>query len=128
MADFQIETGRWRGVAREDRVCKECGKREIEDVEHWLLRCEKWKTHRQPLIAMVQEHYGVDQDDLAAVIVYLACRNYKVLSLSLTCGMRDLIELLVQCLEDLWLTLIFVSFMLMYVCSHVWCYTGPIWS
>ncbi len=24
--------------------------------------------------------YGVDQDDLAAVILYLACRNYKVLS------------------------------------------------
>ena len=49
-------------------------------MEHWLLRCEKWKTHRQPLIAMVQEYYEVDQVDLAAVILYLACRNYKVLS------------------------------------------------
>ncbi len=41
--------------------------------------------------------------------------------------MRDLIDFLVQYLEDLWLTFIFVSFMLMYalVC---WCYTGPIWS
>ena len=37
MAAFQIETGRWRGVVREDRVCKECGKGEVEDVEHWLL-------------------------------------------------------------------------------------------
>ena len=54
---FQIETGRWHGLVREDRVCKECGKGEVEDVEHWLLRCEKWKTHRQPLIAMVQKHY-----------------------------------------------------------------------
>ena len=33
-----------------------------------------------PLMAMVQEHYEVDQVDLAAVILYLACRNYKVLS------------------------------------------------
>ena len=73
-AAFQIETGRWHGVVREDRVCKECGKGEVEDVEQWLLRCEKWKTHRQPLIAMVQEHYEVDQ----------------------VCGMRDLIELLAQ--------------------------------
>ena len=32
------------------------------------------------LMAMVQEHYEVDQVDLAAVILYLACRNYKVLS------------------------------------------------
>ena len=79
-AAFQIETGRWRGVAREDRICKECGKGEVEDVEHWLLRCETWKTHREPLIAIVQEHYEVDQDDLAAVILSLACRNYEVLS------------------------------------------------
>ena len=61
-------------MVREDRVCKECGKGEVEDVKQWLLRCEKWKTHRQPLIAMVQEHYKVDQ----------------------VCGMRDLIELLAQ--------------------------------
>ena len=80
MAAFQIETGRWHGVAREDRICEECGKGEVEDVEHWLLRCETWKTHREPLIAMVQEHYEVDQDNLAAVILSLACRNYKVLS------------------------------------------------
>ena len=78
-ATFQIETGRWCGVTREDRVCKECGKGEVEDVEHWLLGCEKWKTHRQPLIAMVQEHYEVDQDDLAAVILSLACRNYIII-------------------------------------------------
>ena len=80
-AAFQIETGRWRGVVREDRVCKECGKGEVEDVEHWLLRCEKWRTHRQPLMVMVQKHYEVDQVDLAAVILYLACRNYKVLAI-----------------------------------------------
>ena len=36
-AVFQIKTGRWRGVAREDRICKECGNGEVEDVEHWLL-------------------------------------------------------------------------------------------
>ena len=59
MAAFQIETGRWRGVARDDRICKECGKGEVEDVEHWLLRCETCKTHREPLIAMVEEHSEV---------------------------------------------------------------------
>ena len=48
-AAFQIETGRWHGVAREDRICEECGKGEVEAVEHWLLRCETWKTHREPL-------------------------------------------------------------------------------
>ena len=80
-AAFQMETGRWRGVARENRICKECGKGEVEDVEHVeLLMCETWKTHREPLIAIVQEHYEVDQEDLAAIILSLACRSYKVLS------------------------------------------------
>ena len=46
-AAFQIETGRWQGVAREERVCKECGSGEVEDVEHWLLRCAAWKTIRE---------------------------------------------------------------------------------
>ena len=92
---------------------KSVEKGEVDDVEHWLLRCETWKIHREPLIVMVQEHYEVAlqnldegegeipinsctnlfavlahkcnrrfQDDLqlAAVILSLACRNYKVLS------------------------------------------------
>ena len=44
-AGLQIETGRWRGVAREERVCKECGSGEVEDVEHWMMRCVAWKSH-----------------------------------------------------------------------------------
>ena len=52
-AAFQMETGRWRGVAREERVCEECGSGEVEDVEHWLVRCEAWKTLREPLLARV---------------------------------------------------------------------------
>ena len=35
-AAFQIEMGRWYGVKREERVCKECDSREVEDVGHWL--------------------------------------------------------------------------------------------
>ena len=54
------------------------------------------KHGRSTLIAIVQEHYEVDQDDLAAVILSLACRNYKCYLLSLICGMQDLTELLVQ--------------------------------
>ena len=36
-AAFQMETGRWQGAKREDRVCKECNSGEVEDVTHWLL-------------------------------------------------------------------------------------------
>ena len=49
-AAFQVETGRWQGVKREDRVCKECGSGEVEGVTHWLLRCPAWSSLRQPLL------------------------------------------------------------------------------
>ena len=37
-APFQIETGRWKGVPREERVCRECGtNEEIEDCNQSLV-------------------------------------------------------------------------------------------
>ena len=27
-------------MARQERVCKECDSGEVEDVDHWLMRCE----------------------------------------------------------------------------------------
>ena len=41
-AAFQIEMGRWHGVKREDRICKECDSGEVEEVCHWLLQCSAW--------------------------------------------------------------------------------------
>ena len=31
-AELGIEIGRWHGLRREDRVCKECGSGEVEDT------------------------------------------------------------------------------------------------
>ena len=33
-APFQIEIGRWKGIARDGRICKECESGEVEDVSH----------------------------------------------------------------------------------------------
>ena len=38
-AELGIEIGRWHGLRREDRVCKECGRGEVEDTEHFVMRC-----------------------------------------------------------------------------------------
>ena len=54
-AGFQIETGRWRGVIRQERVCKECDSGEVEDVDHWLIRCEAWKFQRGLLHGSLDE-------------------------------------------------------------------------
>ena len=41
-APLQIETGRWKGVPRGESLCRECGMNEVEDCDHWLLRCSRW--------------------------------------------------------------------------------------
>ena len=38
-AELGIEIGRWHGLIREDRVYKECGSGEVEDTEHFVMRC-----------------------------------------------------------------------------------------
>ena len=37
--ELEIEIGRWHGLRREDRVYKECGNGEVEDTEHFVMRC-----------------------------------------------------------------------------------------
>ena len=49
-------------------MCKECENGEVEDVEHWLLRCAAWKTLREPLLARAQEHQEGDHGKLAALL------------------------------------------------------------
>ena len=39
-AESGIEVERWHGVRREDRVCKECGNGEVENIDHFLIRCD----------------------------------------------------------------------------------------
>ena len=58
-------------VKREDRLCKECTRTEVEDVTHWLLRCPAWNSHRQPLLPVVQSH--TEDADGTAHLLSLAC-------------------------------------------------------
>ncbi len=46
-AALRIETGRWSGFKREERLCRQCRLEEVEDVEHFLLRCEGWAQERE---------------------------------------------------------------------------------
>ena len=48
-AELGIEIGRWHGLRREDRVCKECGNGEVEDTEHFVMRCAHVVKERERL-------------------------------------------------------------------------------
>ena len=39
-AELRVGTGRWFGLKREDRIGGQCGLREVENVEHFVLLCD----------------------------------------------------------------------------------------
>ena len=48
-AELGIEIGRWHGLKREDRVCKECGNGEVEATDHFVMRCAYAVKERERL-------------------------------------------------------------------------------
>ena len=75
-APFEIEAGRWKGVPRENRICKQCQLSEIEDVTHWLLRCESQADSTALLVQKmisVPDFTSLSDKAQAALILDQAC-------------------------------------------------------
>ena len=53
--ELRIETGRWRGLERQERICKCCESGEVEDVEHLVMRCAHVKEERGKLMELMGE-------------------------------------------------------------------------
>ena len=78
-AALRIETGRWSGLKREERLCRQCGLEEVEDVEHFLLRCEGWAQER--VTACMEDLAGescTTDDRKVALILDQACGSERV--------------------------------------------------
>ena len=77
-AGLEVETGRWRGVSSEERVCKNCQSGEVEDVEHLLMRCSSVADEREKLVRLMREKVEwqnlEDSGRVTAVLSY-ACRS-----------------------------------------------------
>ena len=54
-AEWSVETGRWIGLEREDRLCGQCGLREVENIEHFVLRCDGLVRERDVLMKRLAE-------------------------------------------------------------------------
>jgi len=80
-AALEVETGRWRGVSREGRVCRNCRSEEVENVEHWLLRCTGMAEEREKLIMTMREKVewqSMEDDERVAAVLSYACRDDAV--------------------------------------------------
>ena len=81
-AAIRIETGRWSGIKREERSCRQCKVEEVEDEEHFLLRCEGWREERETLAGFMgdleREFWIATDDRKVALILDQACSNGRV--------------------------------------------------
>ena len=79
MAELRIETGRWCGLWRDEGICKMCDEREVEDVEHFLLRCNGMAEERKEMVRVMNEimegWQEMDGKDKVVCVVDKACEN-----------------------------------------------------
>ena len=62
---IEIEKGRWRQIPRENRICKQCDSNEVEDLIHFLVKCEKNERLRMEFYDYVTSKDNVNMNMLS---------------------------------------------------------------
>ena len=81
-AELRIETGRWCGLRRDERICKMCDRGEVEDVEHFLLHCTGLVEERMEMERVMEENVEGWQEmegkEKVVWVVDQACENGRI--------------------------------------------------
>ena len=76
-AELGLETGRWHGVRREERLWKICRSGEVEDVEHVVMRCTcgrgKGEKLEELMNGRVEGWQGMNDKVRVMVVMDRAC-------------------------------------------------------
>ena len=59
---IRMETGRYRSIPRNERLCKSCDALQVEDTEHFLLNCSKHSILRTELYETINTKLNIDLD------------------------------------------------------------------
>ena len=74
---LQIEVGRWKDVALEDRYCRVCGDDVLENEYHFLMYCEGLAKSRTDFYLEMHNKYDVDmygpQDEVMSAMPSNQC-------------------------------------------------------
>lgn len=54
---LRLETGHYKGMNREDRLCQVCDKNKVEDEVHFLFVCKKLKTQRKAYVKKIRAEF-----------------------------------------------------------------------
>ena len=54
---LRLETGRYKGMNREDRTCQVCDRPEVEDEVHFLFACKPLKSIRKSYMKSIRREY-----------------------------------------------------------------------
>ena len=81
-AELGIEIGRWHGLRREDRVCKEYGNGEVEDTDHFVMRCayvvKKRERLKNLMSSRVEGWHELGENEKVLRIMDSACCDEAV--------------------------------------------------
>ena len=81
-AELGVEIGRWRGLGREERVCKNCRGGEVEDVGYLVMRCTYVEDEREKLEELMNERVegwqSMNDNVWVTVVMDRACRDEAV--------------------------------------------------
>ena len=95
MAAFQIEVGRWQGVERKEKMCKECQSGEVEDVCHWVLQCPPGTKSGDPcMVEEVSQCDGFQGQSLTKQGGFVWPQHALIIlfsTISAQCGVPDLV-------------------------------------
>ena len=54
---LRLETGRYKGMNREGRLCQVCDRNKVEDEVHFLFVCKKLKKTRKPYVKKIRNEF-----------------------------------------------------------------------
>ena len=81
-AELRVETGRWCGLSRGERLCKNCDSGEVEDVKHFVCRCVFVAEERREMARLMNEIVvgweSMKDDDRVIWVLEEACKDGRV--------------------------------------------------
>ena len=74
--------GRYNNTRRTERICKNCLCNEIEDEEHFIIRCNKFTKEREELFELISSKvkYFTHLQDKQKLFWILNCEELDILN------------------------------------------------